>query len=837
MVKQTHTRFLGISLVLLAVLSLPLHANERQAFIQGAMSGAAPIGNGDSINSSTGANLKAEDFLPTPSETEKKQIDDAKSQYGDDGGLLGTASDGNRFLASDGKNTSSGQAFDIVNQPLGFTTTIEHKIYQHEVLFTHDVASPLTTGYPNYLGVAWVDVGSGPGSESGGGPGFFSTNVPGGKQRNLTVMFGAPVKFQSCERAEVKITGGTAWVPGCSSGGANCVRTIANPESSSMFRRWGVYESRYWRWLNNDGSELSRMPNSEGGINTGGPTLALPVLSENRSNLSLAAFRNKYGVRKVEASGLCPHPSPSDDPYYIETLPACDDPSLEPGQECGKVTRIPGGKPPNPFGALDLEGQLNAMTSDCQMVTEDVSQEVTFTKEEREYCTKTIAVKPQGCAVYPHATWKPIQECGNKPGDGCWDSNKFKLDQNWWSGGSQCDALISKIQSAGSACSYNISQDPDPNQVTLSGKTFYKNNSFMYTPLSTSPYGGSAKTTPVHITDIVCDASVFSGEVSFGGVTDTVEEINTCGPLESNNKCTLLEEECVMESDGTYGDWCSQVDRTYSCETEIKKTISEEQTKMVCGNQEIYCKDGSCLDAQETLADEGFVEAAAMLSAVQGIGSHTECSDPNRAETCRVFNGKAQACRKGRGKFQDLWNCCDLAGGKDMLDEKNYVEAILDDGAMSAFIGPNVAMFFDSAKMILQFLMPCNDSEIELATSLEIDAALYLGSYCGKKMSVGFSKICIRRDRSYCAWPTTLGKVIMSQAKNQVGGGFGSTKNPDCKGLTIDQLQDLDWNQIDLTEWANKLLETDSIPSGDFDKLGDDPSAWTPTDNPGNISW
>lgn len=805
--------------------SFPAAASNHSAWINDAMSAARPERSGSGITSSDGDQLDPSDFLPPGTQQEQDMVDDARNSYGDDSGLAGASQSASQFLASGGSNNSSSQAFEIVNQEIGFTTTIEHKIYQHRVLYQHDLNSIINT---NIFGIAWHDHSGTAASSTSTGDSFYVTPIASGKRRSLIAMFTAPVEFGSCERSQVKITGGTHWVPGCSAPGANCERIINDPLSSSLYS-YSAYESRWWQWTDSNGNLILTVPNSTGGISAYGGVLHF-TRKQMTDQTSLAHMRNTIGVRKVEASGICNHPNPSNDAYYIESLPTCDSPTLAHGDECGKVERTRTTTEPNPFSAIDMNSQLNTMMQDCQIVTDQVDQTVTTTETELEFCERSQSETFTGCSVSHNiSAWKVLENQGD--GNSVWVTY---VDDNW-TGTSRCKDLIANVSANASMCDYSLSYDT-PTCRTINGIEIC-NGDPLYNQLTSGPGGYGNKLSPsITISDVTCDP--YTGSTSYNGEEYDLNPFNSCAALENDATCTRVRSECINQVNATIGGWCSEVEDVYECEKQTNRTAEETRTRMVCGNQEFYCSDGSCLDQQNTAASTGFATAAAMLSAVQGIASHTQCSDPTDPNTCKVFDGKAQACRKGRGKWQDLWNCCDIAGGEDMLDENNYVEAILNDGAEELFIGPNVVAFFGAAEMLLTFFVPCNDDEIELATSTEIDAAVYMGSYCGDKISLGFTDICIRKDRMYCAWPTALGKVIMEQARPQLGLGWGNPpKYPNCSGLTITQLDNLDWSQIDLSDWADKLIETGNLPKGDFSDIGGDPSAWTPDANPGGVNW
>jgi len=57
-----------------------------------------------------------------------------------------------------------------------------------------------------------------------------------------------------------------------------------------------------------------------------------------------------------------------------------------------------------------------------------------------------------------------------------------------------------------------------------------------------------------------------------------------------------------------------------------------------------------------------------------------------------------------------------------------------------------------------------------------------------------------------------LARIIMEQVRPQLG-GFGSSKHPNCHGLTPHQLEDVDWGVIDLSEWQGRLAEANLMPT------------------------
>jgi conjugal transfer mating pair stabilization protein TraN len=46
-----------------------------------------------------------------------------------------------------------------------------------------------------------------------------------------------------------------------------------------------------------------------------------------------------------------------------------------------------------------------------------------------------------------------------------------------------------------------------------------------------------------------------------------------------------------------------------------------------------------------------------------------------------------------------------------------------------------------------------------------------------------------------------LDKVVQVQGRKQLGINFGSGGSPNCRGLTLEEIQRIDWEQVDFTEF------------------------------------
>jgi conjugal transfer mating pair stabilization protein TraN len=71
--------------------------------------------------------------------------------------------------------------------------------------------------------------------------------------------------------------------------------------------------------------------------------------------------------------------------------------------------------------------------------------------------------------------------------------------------------------------------------------------------------------------------------------------------------------------------------------------------------------------------------------------------------------------------------------------------------------------------------------------------------YVGKT-TTGTSPVHVNKHH-YCCFGQMLDKVIQVQGRKQLGKNFGTGERPDCRGLTLDEIQRINFNHIDFTEF------------------------------------
>ncbi|ECR8031121.1 type-F conjugative transfer system mating-pair stabilization protein TraN [Salmonella enterica] len=230
----------------------------------------------------------------------------------------------------------------------------------------------------------------------------------------------------------------------------------------------------------------------------------------------------------------------------------------------------------------------------------------------------------------------------------------------------------------------------------------------------------------------------------------------TCQAYVDNPACTLATRQCAFYSgEGT----CLHEYATYSCESKTSGKV------MICGG-DVFCLDGECDKAQSGKSND-FGEAVSQLAALAAAGKDVAALN---GIDVRAFTGQAKFCKKAAAGYS---NCCKDSGwGQD--------------------IG----------------LAKCSSDEKALAKAKTNKLTVSVGEFCSKKV-LG---VCLEKKRSYCQFDSKLAQIVQQQGRNgQLHISFGSSKHPDCRGITVDELQQIKFDQLDLTNFYEDLMNNQKI--------------------------
>ena len=194
--------------------------------------------------------------------------------------------------------------------------------------------------------------------------------------------------------------------------------------------------------------------------------------------------------------------------------------------------------------------------------------------------------------------------------------------------------------------------------------------------------------------------------------------------------------------------------------------LDDAQDGGTCGSVR-FCVGGDC-ETVRSQANTGFVNAATRLNMAVELGGEEFDRD-----SLEFFRGERRACHI---HLFGLVNCCSNSG-------------------------------------VLVGLAECSPEEVALAQERNAGNTHYLGRYCSRRTLFG---ICIRRSRAWCVFGSKLGRILQQQGRAQLGIPWS-----DCRGFTVEEIETIDFEGLDLSEFARDLMDGSREPSVSLPDAGD----------------
>lgn len=238
--------------------------------------------------------------------------------------------------------------------------------------------------------------------------------------------------------------------------------------------------------------------------------------------------------------------------------------------------------------------------------------------------------------------------------------------------------------------------------------------------------------------------------------------VDTCVNIPSN--CSFQSSKCLNFSAENI---CNYTQNLYSCAT----TTTTSTANVTCGSN-VYCTNGQCTKVEADSDTKDFVKSVSYLQALNQMGKDSEAS----ADNVKIFTGTKNSCDKDNISYN---NCCK------------------DSGWGQEYLSAN-----------------CKENEIALMKSQEKKLCHYVGSYCSKKIPI--IGTCQTTTKSYCCFGSKISRVINEQGKAQLGIGWGSGASPDCRGLTANELQNLKFDTMDLSEITSDIASQATPPNQSY---------------------
>lgn len=203
---------------------------------------------------------------------------------------------------------------------------------------------------------------------------------------------------------------------------------------------------------------------------------------------------------------------------------------------------------------------------------------------------------------------------------------------------------------------------------------------------------------------------------------------------------------------------CTEFSQAFQC----LQTFCEPE-KTVCPKK-MACTDGQC-DLSKDEASDDIQEGLSRLGALAGAATDVSNNQIKNGVPA-IFTGKSQECKKFPIGVRD---CCTDAGWGEWVKH-------------------------------------CPEDLQQLKRARKDKRVVFLGSY--KHNQLG------SRHYAYCVFPTKLAAIIQIQGRgNQLGVSFGNAKHPDCRGITPEELERINFAALDLSPVEQELVARMALPA------------------------
>lgn len=95
----------------------------------------------------------------------------------------------------------------------------------------------------------------------------------------------------------------------------------------------------------------------------------------------------------------------------------------------------------------------------------------------------------------------------------------------------------------------------------------------------------------------------------------------------------------------------------------------------------------------------------------------------------------------------------------------------------------------------------CTAAERNLATARNENRAFYVGDTCIQENGSCKAPLSV-----YCVFPDRVTYIVETEGRRQLGIDFGTAANPNCGGLTQNQVESIDLNKIDFSAAASPFV-------------------------------
>jgi len=218
--------------------------------------------------------------------------------------------------------------------------------------------------------------------------------------------------------------------------------------------------------------------------------------------------------------------------------------------------------------------------------------------------------------------------------------------------------------------------------------------------------------------------------------------------------CRLKESKCIKEMKTAQGlKLCTKWRKTFSCE-EVQ-TVTDDLSDL---------KSSNLIKPITSTSNQNMYKALAQLEGLKQVAKHME-GNP----VASIFKGIDARCSINfGGAFK---NCC------------------LKDGGWGSNSGLGTK---------------CSADEETLKKAKHDKRCVYIGTRVKKKVA----GVVLSKEQVHCCYPSKIARAIQEGARRQLGFDFGSVDAPNCRGLTPNEMERVDFGNLDLSDAFSDIAES-----------------------------
>ncbi|NAX20193.1 conjugal transfer mating pair stabilization protein TraN [Vibrio sp. V39_P1S14PM300] len=144
------------------------------------------------------------------------------------------------------------------------------------------------------------------------------------------------------------------------------------------------------------------------------------------------------------------------------------------------------------------------------------------------------------------------------------------------------------------------------------------------------------------------------------------------------------------------------------------------------------------------------------------------------------------------------------AGGAGKLAQ----EGLMESAATWLSTAMTIYTVYVVSMVMIQMIWKCEEEEFTMNAKRALKNCSYVGSYCKSKVLGA----CVEKREAYCCFNSPLSRIVQEQVRPQLGMDFGNAANPQCGGIPLDKIAEIDWSKVNLDEWLGILQQNGKFP-------------------------